>query len=453
MLRAPKQLVRRRCATGEAGFAVPTVLLALVAAFGLGTATIVASVGAEQGTTRDENSKAALAAAEAGVANAMLRYNTIYTDAGSTADDCVPVGGTSVPAGGWCPGPVTGTIDRGGYSFWVKPVAASGDTPATITIVSTGTVDGASRRVRTTADSIAEGFRPFAQASVIGLDSISMANGGAEIHANVATNGNIGIGSNSKLFCDYAQVGPGRGFSPVGSNSVQTCPPTQGTISLPPVNPGDVATNNQNGRICNLDPVSGTTCAGAWNPTTRIVDLDSGDSLTLGAAGGEFNYAFCRIDLGSNSYLHIANGATVRIYLLSPDAAPCLNESEPIRLHSNSKIEPTGADATSLQILIVGSDTRATSIQLDSNSFLFSCDQSFVVYAPRTALHLASNTAICGGIAAKSVSVSSNTRVFANGDADEWELPNEDVASHFGEATDFSECRTTITPTVPDEGC
>ena len=452
MHKAPRQLVRRRCATGEAGFAVPTVLLALVAAFGLGTATIVASVGAEQGTTRDENSKAALAAAEAGVANAMLRYNTIYTDAGSTADDCVPVGGTSVPAGGWCPGPVTGTIDRGGYSFWVKPVAASGDTPATITIVSTGTVDGASRRVRTTADSIAEGFRPFAQASVIGLDSISMANGGAEIHANVATNGNIGIGSNSKLFCDYAQVGPGRGFSPVGSNSVQTCPPTQGTISLPPVNPGDVATNNSNGRICNLDPMAGTPCSLArWNPTTKRLDLASNDSLTLGAAGGTFNYAFCRIHLGSNSYLSVAQGATVRLYLLAPEA--CGGETNPLELDSNSDLKTTGPGATRFQILVVGSLTIPTTANLRSNTSAINCDQEFVLYAPRTALNMASNTDICGGVAAKSVTLSSNTTVIANNTADEWELPGEDVPAHYGEPGGFAECAVTQSYSVPDGGC
>jgi len=452
MLKALRHILRRRT-PGEAGFAVPTVMLAMVAAFGLGTATIVASVGAQQGTTRDENSKAALAAAEAGVANAMLRFNRIRTDAGSTADDCVPVGGAGVGTDGWCPNQVAGAIDLGGYTYRVKPTVASGSTPAQLTIVSTGEVDGVTRRVKTTADSIASGFRPFAEASVIGLDSIHL-DSNANVDANVATNGNIGLNANSSLLCDYAQVGVGRGYSPVGSNVTTTCPPTSGSISLPPVNPGNVLNDNSNERICTLDPVTGTTCASAWNPITRVVDLDSGDSLTLGAAGGEFNYAFCRIDLGSNSYLHIANGAIVRIYLLSPDAAPCLNEPEPIRLHSNSKIEPTGSDPTSLQILVVGSATKATHITLDSNSFLFSCDQAFVVYAPRTALTLHSNTAICGGIAAKSVFVDANTTLLASSSSDEFELPGEEIAAHYDEPTDFTECDTTPAgTTTPDVGC
>jgi hypothetical protein len=248
-------------------------------------------------------------------------------------------------------------------------------------------------------------------------------------------------------------VGVGRGYSPVGSNVTTTCPPTTGAISLPPVNPGDVLTNNSNGRICTLDPVEGTSCESAWNPTARHLTLGSNDSITLGSAGGEFNYGLCRVDLGSNSYLHVANGATVRIYLLSPDAEPCLDETEPLRLHSNSKIEPTGSDATSLQLLIVGSATKPTQVSLDSNSFLFSCDQTFVLYAPRTALSLRSNTAICGGVAAKSVFINSETTVLASSTSDDFELPGEEVAAHYDEPTGFAECSTTQPASPPDEGC
>lgn len=451
MLRAFTQTARRR-ASGEHGFAVPTVMLAMIASFGLGTATIVASIGAQEGTTRDENSKAALAVAEAGIENAMLRYNTIRTSATTTADDCVPVGSSGVAANGWCAGPpVSGTIDRGSYSYWVKPTAAVGTTPAQVTVVSTGEVDGVLRRVKVTADSAAEGFKPFLNASVIGLDSITLANGGSEIHANVATNGSISVGSNSGVFCDYAQVGPGRGFNQ-GPNTTVTCPATPGEISLPPVNPGDVATNNSNGRICNLDPMAGTPCSLArWNPTTKRLDLASNDSLTLGAAGGTFNYAFCRIHLGSNSYLSVAQGATVRLYLLAPEA--CGGETNPLELDSNSDLKTTGPGATRFQILVVGSLSIPTTANLRSNTSAINCDQEFVLYAPRTTLNMASNTDICGGVAAKSVTLSSNTTVIANNTADEWELPGEDVAAHYGEPGGFAECAVTQSYSVPDGGC
>jgi hypothetical protein len=279
-------------------------------------------------------------------------------------------------------------------------------------------------------------------------------NSNARINADVATNGNIGIDSNAQLNCGWAQVGVGRGYSPRGANSVALCDPVQDSMTLPPVNPGDVAINNSNARICTLDPIQGQTCASAWNAVTKTLELRSGSSLTLGAAGGQFNYAFCSIQLRSNSHLIIANGADVRIYFLSPDSAPCTNVSVPLTLNSNSKIRPTGTDPTKLTMLVVGSDTRATSIELRSNSFLFGCDQSFVLYAPKTDLTVSSNTGFCGATAAKTINVASNTTITASSTADDFELPGADVISHYGQPTDFVECGPVpAAGGLPDGGC
>ena len=84
--------------------------------------------------------------------------------------------------------------------------------------------------------------------------------------------------------------------------------------------------------------------------------------------------------------MYVAGGAVVRIYFGSPDSAPCLNQSTPLIMNSNSKILPTGAGPIDVALLVVGSDTKATSIDLNSNTQLPSCPQSFVLYAPRTAL-------------------------------------------------------------------
>jgi hypothetical protein len=85
-----------------------------VAAFAVATVTVVASVSAQRGTTRDQDAKAALGVAEAGVENALLRYNRTEQDPEAAADDCAPVGGTAAIApGGWCPTQITGTVDRG----------------------------------------------------------------------------------------------------------------------------------------------------------------------------------------------------------------------------------------------------------------------------------------------------------------------------------------------------
>ena len=47
----------------EDGSALPVVLLALVVVFALASVTVMGSVNSQQGTTRDQNTKAALAEA------------------------------------------------------------------------------------------------------------------------------------------------------------------------------------------------------------------------------------------------------------------------------------------------------------------------------------------------------------------------------------------------------
>lgn len=438
-----------RAAT-ERGFAVPTVLLAALAAFALGSAAVVATIGAQGGTVRDQDSKAALAAAEAGVANALLRFNRLRPD--SDALPCQPIGGTVPDANGWCPETnlTQGEIDRGTFSYRVAVRPASGSDPAHIQIVSTGTVDGVNRRVTARADTISGGFKPFENASVIGLNDITL-NSNARIYADVATNGNLTLNSNAEVRCEYAQVGIG--YTPVQkSNSKLHCQPVQGTVSLPPVNPGDVATNNNNGRICTLDPLTGQDCSSAWNPNTKRLTLNSNSALTLGAPGGEFNYAFCKVAVNSNAHIKIAMGARVRMYFLAPEM--CNNETEPLTLNSNAKIQPTGSDPTSLAMLVVGSPNRNTRITLNSNAFLFNCEQTFVLYAPLTDLTLNSNIDVCGGVAAKSILVNSNAEIRAGGIADNWELPGADTGpAHYGEPQHFIECTPVPTGSSPDSGC
>lgn len=431
----------------EAGFAVPTVLMAMVATLALGAAAVTASITSQRGTVRDQNSKQALAVAEAGVANALLRFNRVRnTDA---TNRCAPIGGTAPGAGGWCPqtvGPVS--YDRGTYSYRVRATEASGTDPAQVLVVSTGTVDGVSRRVSIKADTASGDFRPFSGlASVIGLDGILL-NAYSNITAGVASNGDIGMHTGSVIDCDYLGVGIGHGLNP--NNGTATCPVTEDTVSLPPVNPGTVATDNNNDRIC---AVGGDPCNKAsWNATTKRLTLNGGGgSITLGAPGGQFNYAFCKLTLNANSYVNVAVGAVVRIYFLAPEQ--CSGETQPLVLSSGSKIQPTGAGLGNLALLVVGSDSIATSVILNADSILFDCEQAFVLYAPRTLLTLNANTEICGGVAMKRITLNEGVDIQASQAADDFELPGEVVVAHYGRPHDFVECTPAATSSDPASGC
>ena len=76
----------RARARDQAGFAVPTVLLAVVASFALGSVAVVGAVTTQRGTVRDQNVKEAMAAADSGVNQALMHYNRIVT---TTAEPCV----------------------------------------------------------------------------------------------------------------------------------------------------------------------------------------------------------------------------------------------------------------------------------------------------------------------------------------------------------------------------
>ena len=69
---------------------MPTVMLALVVGFALATVAVLASIAAQRGSTRDQDAKAALAAAESGVNEVLLHYNRIVTHAGRAMCDRQP---------------------------------------------------------------------------------------------------------------------------------------------------------------------------------------------------------------------------------------------------------------------------------------------------------------------------------------------------------------------------
>ncbi len=172
----------QRSPKSEAGFALPTVLIAILIAFALGTVGLVGALAAQTGSARDESSKEALAAAESGVNEALLHYNRIISN---YALPCV-TGSPAAPAvrtnpldqASWCaqvgPRSLPG-VSEASYKYWARPTSTQiGAPPDAVQIVSEGTVDGVSRTIEVNARSSA-GLQPFSgSAGVIGLDFITM---------------------------------------------------------------------------------------------------------------------------------------------------------------------------------------------------------------------------------------------------------------------------------------
>ena len=331
----------------------------------------------------------------------------------------------------------------GSYTYLVKPSAG------TIEIVSNGSFNGITRRVDVTAKT-ASGQQVFIDAAVKTQNGIIM-DSNSEIHSGTATGGDMLLASNSHQ-CGLASVGVGHHLTTSGNAGyfqnvdcttlLNNSSVAQQDITLPPVNQGDAAVNNDNARITAgvsgtgspADLLSGKTSDVTWSASTRQLTIDHNSSLTLTG----HVYSFCTLTLNSNSALYIAAGQTVNIYFDSPEACnlPLDNPAQPangttqMKLSSNTRItSSTGAPAT-VAIYFVGSQSRLTNLLMSSNTQVAgSCVQNFIIYAPLTHIEMNSNTQYCGALAGQSLHMDSNAEVFTDSLSQGFILPG--TAPHY----------------------
>jgi hypothetical protein len=439
------------------GFAVPTVLLMLLAAFAIVSVGVSASVNTQRGVVRDQGTKSAVQVAEAGVSQALLHYNRIPP---SETNRCSPVTTAGPGAGGWCE-PVSGTFNGADYTYQVHPYTdANGK--FVIDVVGTSTVNGASRRVAVRA-SASSGWSVFEDYQVKAGEWIHM-DSNAEIRAGTATNGDMVLSSNARQ-CGQASVGVGKQMQLTGNAHYyqnHNCTVTNNVVNqeeliLPSVNQGDAATNNNNSYFFGTNLVtSGKKRDACFNGVradgsagscgARHLDLKSNTAVTL--TGGK--YSFCKLTMSSNSGLYVAAGAAATIYFDSPEACGYSSGVVQLDMASNARISPTEGASADVRLLFVGSKDRQTQIHMSSNTYIpAACEQNFVLYAPLSDIVMNSNSTYCGGLAGKTLHMDSNARVWIPASGVNFELPT--TAPHY-EVERFVEC-STAPQSPPDAGC
>ena len=461
-----KRLVTRLSArlASERGFAVPTVMLMTVAAMGVASVGVMASIQGQSGVVRDQGTKTALEVAESGVNQALLYYNRGVAP-------CTPAA-----EGDWC-GPVTGmAVNGGAVEYWAR--LASGDECQVgneidcVEIVSQGTVNDVTRRVDVSASTVptkeTPGPGPFASAGVLSQESMTL-DSNAVIHTGVATNGDITLNSNARQ-CGKASVGIGKKLTPgpnAGYFSDALCNSKESTylqqaLTLPPVNQGDAATNNDDGRFFAQDLVSGNKADACWNGFTaagkaskncgaRELEVEHNSSVTLSGSV----YSFCKLTLLNNSALYVLAGSNVTIYFDSPEACKQSSGVTQLELQSNSRVTSATGSPINVAMLFVGSETLATRVLLNSNTSVNGpCEQNFVIYAPRSEVELNSNSRFCGAIAGKTVHLDSHAEVWSAKGSESFTLPGVDfpeTAAHYTPYR-FVEC-SAVVASPPDAGC
>jgi hypothetical protein len=453
---------RRRTPMGsrmrrEDGFALPTTLLMLVAAFAVVSVGVTASVNTQRGVVRDQGTKSAVQVAEAGVSQALLHYNRIPP---SETNRCSPVTTAGPGAGGWCQ-PITGTFNGTDYTYQVHPYTdASG--MFIIDVVGTSTVNGATRRVAVRA-SASSGWNVFEEYQVKAGEWIHL-DSNAEIRAGAATNGDMVLRSNARQ-CGQASVGIGKQMQLISNAhyyqnhecSTPNSVVNEEELILPSVNQGDAPTNNNNSYFFGTNIVtSGKKRDACWNQVkadgaagscgARHLDLKSNTAVTL--QGG--TYSFCKLTMSSNTGLYVAGGATAVIYFDSPEACGYSSGVVQLDMDSNARISPTQGSSANVQLLFVGSNDRQTQIHMSSNTYIpNACEQNFVLYAPLSDITMNSNSTYCGGLAGKTLHMDSRASVRIPPGGVNFEIPT--TAPHY-EVERFVEC-TAAPQTPPDAGC
>ena len=429
-------------ARDESGVALALTIMVITIGLALASIGSIAAMSSLRNSTRDSGSKEALAVAEAGLQQALLRHNKILTD---DIFRCLVPGATGelIPgyelANGWCPR-ISGSVGGGTYSYQVKPVELLGSLgdEFKVEIVSEGTVDGETRRITTEAYS-STGAPAFADANVMGVEALEF-NGSGRIDSTVATNSDIVIGGSSDL-CGDAKHGEGRAI--IGTGSGGLCSgfiEAEQRLSLAPPDPGNVFTENDNGRFFTEDTKTGSV---TWDATTRTLTLGGNGSLTLGGA----NYGICRLTMDGNSNIYIADGAVTRLYFDSPENCGLAAGATQFSMTGNSQISVTSGSAADAGLIFVGSTTTPSTISLQGNGRA----NELMLYAPNSDILIGGNANYTGGIAGKTLIHSGSGTIRGDSSVLDFEVG---VQSSFLPER-FIECTGPFGSgsELPDEGC
>ncbi len=468
-------LLVRHLRRGEQGMALPVALFAMISSMALAGAAVVATVDVQSGAHRDDSSKQAIAAADAG-ANIARARQTHYAFILNRLNPCLTVGtsgklektGAEMVGGQeWCP-EITGTVGSNSYAYRVSPVGLECGSYE-LCVVSTGTADEVSRRIEVTynrsglvnnkTEQIAaeerhtteqlerelkeaeekqesehqkqleeelqkqkeEESKKIGLEGFIGREGINLS-GNANIRVGLGTNGNLVTSGNASI-CGNIRHGVGKTWTTSG-NATQCSgyEVTEGNVELPPVSsfiPTDIATNNSNARI--------TTCTSTDVPVNCQKDSYTGSwtkkppfnsstrAITLSSNDtltvGGGDYWICSISMSGNSQLIMAEGATVRFFFDTPEH--CNYNGTQISLSGNNRIAATGYQPSDGQYEMPGFYLLGSpTVATQVNlSGNYSTTDEMIIYGPDTYINISGNATFKGIVAGKQINMSGNGTV------------------------------------------
>ena len=436
----------------EQGIAIVVVIAVLLVISILAATLATVSIQSSHDSNKDRNSIRALEAAQAGLALANYRINTLHPGDAQCVTDIV----SSPNSGADCT--FSESVGNGAsYTYFVTqkipagtgcdslPGSPTDGTQRCITV--TGAVAGAVRRIQARVSAL-PGTPPFLPVhGLLGLDYVSAKNNMDFSAADLGTNRLIDVGNNDVF--GYAQLGPAATCACGGADySGDVHNPTAFTLQTPPIAGTESANNNGV-----LNAGDGYTAANRSLIMTQDLTLPAGD------------YNFCRVDFAGHD-LSPAAGATIRIFVDAPDSvrsgSGCPDNTTPPtaapmwgELHGdNAASINAGGNAAHVQLFVYGwppSGSFATNWGVNTVTFSKNDGElAAMVYAPNSVVNIAKNNGVLsGGVAAWQIYVKNNASFH-------WDANLTDVGSQPGTADQkgWFECKPQASdPAVPESGC
>jgi Tfp pilus assembly protein PilX len=394
----------------ERGIALVLVLMILLVATALAAVAAAGAIRSNHQSFRDRNSKRAFQAAVAGVQSGNYQATLMQPPPTRCVVDTSGTLTVADSPGAWCPPQTKGVGDGATYTQYVSE-GTPYDDPITgqhlvdREIVSTGSVNGVTRRVSVKVNAVSAAPLFPTGFSVVSLDPVNWGNG-------VRAFGNVGSNGNIKLVNDAQIHGNAITLSPSTTTTAQTAVVTGSRIqtSTPfAVNPVNPEPQDSNIRITNRGQSGADTCTNcngvSWNEGTRVLALSGSAVLTL---GGHI-YNFCKLTLRNSAKLRVATSVAVKVYMDSPENCPAAGSGAgSVTLANASNLENGNPNPSAFQIYMVGSPSVPTTLDAANAA---GSQLILAVYAPYSSVHLHNGVHFTGALAAQSIPIDNGATI------------------------------------------
>lgn len=368
----------------ESGLILPTALMMLVIVTILAVTAVTVAVKSSSSTTRDNNVKAALAAAEAGLQLATYRINTSKPKAAECVTTSESKGAISTvnkeaKESEACESSLESLGNGASFKYYNSIALAKGECAGTAVvkveniekrcITAEGIVNGVSphTRVQTLIES-AVGVALFKVKGILGLEEV-LVSGSVKATSVVASNKKITSGGKgSAAFEKGFEICPGGTFTPpagaertksgvtVGPEKQKEDPALEITRTsgcpfeetIPAVHP--TAAENEDSRISSELVEKGKEKSPKFSGAPNYeLNLEEQGTLKLGGS----KYYFCKVTLSHEGKLEVPTGAKVELFVDSPadTSGKCPTGSGTFTVEGNTRIEnPNGANALLIEM-------------------------------------------------------------------------------------------------------